>query len=48
MKKTPNFVVLLSFVSVFISGCNLEEDKQVNANQTLITEIGRASCRERV
>lgn len=38
MKKTLIFVVLLSFVSVFVSGCNLEEDKQVNANQTLITE----------
>jgi len=38
MKKTLNFVILLSFISVIFSGCALEDDTQVNANQTLYTD----------
>lgn len=38
MKRILNFVVLLSFMSAIFSGCSLEENEQVNANQEPFTE----------
>lgn len=46
MKKILNFVILLSFISVFFSGCSLKEHGQVNTNKTPLTEQREEALKE--